>query len=149
MNLLLPKLKRQQELSNNELSDRQTKIINILKGDKLNDQTLNSHKSRKHFSSDLRDKVNGSKDLINIASKQYISQTFVTAGTPQKSKRGNNESQYLSNAYNSQVDMKSQISLGDKRHSHNPSVPNLDFLQRQAEKLNNGASFDNQSTTVS
>jgi hypothetical protein len=112
----LPQLNKLHEQSTLELTNRQQKIVNILKESKLKD-TFNSPKSRRHFGTDNR-------ELGSIGSKLYLGNSaFITAGTPNKSLRQKSElGESVQNP---------PMGIGKKKGSHNPStMPSLDFLSR-------------------
>lgn len=89
LEMLLPKLKKTHDLSNQEVTSRQEKIISILKGDKLA-PNLNSPDVRKHMRNEVgfnsAKHVKGGKgfnsDLIHTLAKndsmQHIKGAFLT-----------------------------------------------------------------------
>jgi hypothetical protein len=65
LEVLLPKLKRTHELQNEELTERQERIISILKGSKLSAE-LNSPEVRKHFRNEQ-----GFNSAKNVGGKKF------------------------------------------------------------------------------
>ena len=137
LEVLLPKLKRVHEQSNADISERQDKVISILKGELQPEQ--NSPNSRRFFgaASSLKSygkQFNGDLTTVRSPSKKGV---FMTDGQsagaddePGFSKYGNDSSPNIKIAANGA----NFNTLGSRKQSHQAKlpVPKLDFLSRQS-----------------